>query len=112
MSIINILILFLLPLCTFAGDLKESDYAKAHCKGTLEYRLFDGTRVDCLADDRAIEFDFCHKWAEAAGQARWYSAATGKPPGVVLICSPDEDRFIYRAMVACGVGCLVETVPK
>lgn len=108
-----IALLFAIPGIAFADNLKEIDYVKAYCpEGSRDAVQFDKTRVDCLTEDRAIEYDFCHKWAEAAGQARYYSAVTGKPPGIILICSPGEERFVYRAMVACGLGCLVETVPK
>lgn len=62
-----------------------------------EYRLDDGTRVDCLTDEFAIEFDFALKWAESVGQALYYSLKTGKQPGVVLIMENDgDDRYFDR----------------
>jgi hypothetical protein len=38
----------------------ESDYVEYYCQqwhGQIEYRLPDRTRVDCLTETQAIEFD-------------------------------------------------------
>jgi hypothetical protein len=81
----------------------ESDYVNEYCPhwgGQIEYVLEDRTRVDCLTDTHAIEFDWCKKWAEAIGQSLYYSKMTGKAPSVVLICSPGEKRFINRFKLA------------
>src|SRR5512135_3315001 len=53
--------------------------------GQAEVALPDGTRADCITEKNAVEFDFGKKWAEAIGQALYYSVQTGKRPGVVLI---------------------------
>jgi len=40
----------------------EADYVDHYCqqwRGQIEYRLPDRTRVDCLTDTQAIEFDWC-----------------------------------------------------
>ncbi|MCQ2754320.1 MAG: hypothetical protein MJ231_04635, partial [bacterium] len=50
----------------------ESSYQHAWCSehnGIEEYENSDFTRVDCLTDDYAVEFDFANKWAESVGQA-------------------------------------------
>lgn len=76
-------LLFTLPsLTTYAS---EADYVKADCKGIIEYRLPDATRVDCLTETHAIEYDFGVKWAEAVGQSLHYAANTGRRAGIVLI---------------------------
>ena len=55
------------------------------------------TRVDCLAKDYAIEFDFAKKWAESVGQSLYYSKMTGKAPAVVLILTNITDyRYVKR----------------
>lgn len=51
----------------------------------------DRTRVDCLTDTHAIEFDFGTKWAESIGQSLYYGLQTGKKPGVVLILEKPTD---------------------
>lgn len=66
--------------------------------GEVEVRLADNTRVDCLTEDYAIEFDFANKWAEAIGQAQHYAAMTDRRPGIVLIIEDEErdQRHIKR----------------
>jgi hypothetical protein len=44
---------------------KEKYYQNIHCdslKGQVEYKLEDKTRIDCLTNKRAIEYDFATKW--------------------------------------------------
>ncbi len=77
--------------------MKEADYVQLHCDGEIEHRLRDGTRVDCLTDTHAIEYDWGKKWAEAIGQALYYSAMTGKRAGIVLIVNPrTKERYLRR----------------
>lgn len=79
------------------GKFHEKDYVQAYCKGVTEYVLPDRTRVDCLTDEYAIEFDRGKNWAEAIGQSLYYAKMTGKKPGVaIIIKSPDEQRYIKR----------------
>ncbi len=78
----------------------ESYYVNQWCTpdfGRKEVVLWDLTRVDCLAKDYAIEFDFAKKWAESVGQALYYSKMTGKAPAVVLILTNAADyRYVKR----------------
>lgn len=78
----------------------EKEYQEAWCdkaNGIMEYVLDDRTRVDCLTEEYAIEFDFAKKWAEAIGQALHYSIKTGKKPGVVLIMKDrKDDKYLKR----------------
>ena len=80
---------------------EERWYQEKWCKGVgeVEYRLKDGTRVDCLTSSHAIEFDFGRKWAEAIGQSLYYSAQTGKRAGIVLIVRKEEKRFVDRLRI-------------
>ena len=76
---------------------READYVNAYCKGIVEYRLPDKTRVDCLTDEYAIEFDWAKKWAESIGQSLYYAKKTGKKPAVAIIMtSPQDERYIKR----------------
>ena len=78
----------------------ESYYVNEWCTndfGRKEVILWDLTRVDCLAKDYAVEFDFAKKWAESIGQALYYSKMTGKSPAVTLILtSPLDFRYVNR----------------
>lgn len=71
----------------------QSNWCKDH-NGQAEYLLPDKTRCDCLTDEYAVEHDFGSKWAEAIGQALYYSLQTGKKPGIVLILE-DENDYKY-----------------
>ncbi len=78
----------------------ESYYVNQWCTsdfGRKEAVLWDMTRVDCLAKDYAIEFDFAKKWAESVGQALYYSKMTGKKPAVTLILTtPADYKYVKR----------------
>ncbi len=94
-----LLLLFLLNICACYPShvYKESYYQNQWCNkwhGVTEYRLDDETRVDCLTQNYAVEFDFAQKWAESIGQSLYYSLETGKKPAIVLIIE-DEYDFIY-----------------
>lgn len=69
----------------------------ANYGGEAEVTLSDRTRVDCLTDNYAVEVDFASKWAEAIGQSLYYSARTGKKPGILLIIEKNpEKRYLRR----------------
>lgn len=76
---------------------KEKHYVQAYCKGQIEYRLPDKTRVDCLTEEYAIEFDYGNKWAEGIGQSLYYAKKTGKKPAIALILRSEKDnKYIER----------------
>lgn len=86
-----------------AGDRTHPEqwYQEQICKGATEYRLHDGTRVDCLTSTHAWEIDFADKWAECIGQALYYASQTGKQAGCALIIEKDEEyRFLARLYAA------------
>ena len=77
----------------------EASYQMAWCKahnGILEYENKDFTRVDCLTDTHAVEFDFANKWAESIGQALHYGIMTGKKPMVVLILENKKQMVYFK----------------
>ena len=75
----------------------EHDYVNHYCKGKVEFVLPDRTRVDCLTDEYAIEYDYSYKWAESIGQSLYYSSATGKKAGIVLIIEKKHNnRYLTR----------------
>lgn len=77
--------------------LTEKDYVNMYCSGIKEYVLEDRTRVDCLTDEYAIEFDYAKKWAESIGQSLYYSKKTGKKPAVAIITNGENDlKYIQR----------------
>ena len=72
--------------------LKEKDYVNTYCSGQIEYMLPDKTRIDCLTEEYAIEFDFAKKWAESIGQSLYYAKKTGKKPAVAIILKKESDK--------------------
>ena len=102
----NAIILFTLLLFSLPAQAKrmynEAYYQELWCteqKGQMEYVLPDYTRVDCLTEDHAIEFDFANKWAESIGQALHYGMMTGKKPGIVLIIEKPKHFVYYNRIV-------------
>ena len=100
---LTIALLLLTATTVQAKHLKpEREYQAAWCNqvgGVTEYRLPDRTRVDCLTDGYAIEFDFGPKWAESIGQALYYGIRTDRQAGVVLIMEKETDeRYLQRLM--------------
>ena len=81
-------------------EFKEKEYQKYWCNlhnGIMEYKLDDNTRIDCLTNKLAVEFDFAPKWHECIGQALYYGKKTKRMPACVLILEqPDDIRFFYR----------------
>ncbi len=82
-----------LTLPFFASANPESWYVEQSCQGEIEVTLPDRSRVDCLTDTHAIEYDFTNKGLEAIGQALHYARMTGKKAGIVLIGSQDDPGF-------------------
>lgn len=81
----------------------EREYVSQHCTGRIEVTLSDRTRVDCLTDEYAIEFDFASKWAQAIGQSLHYGRMTGRTPAIYLILeSKKEMRFVDRVSPLCN----------
>ncbi len=82
----------------------EREYVSQHCDGVMEFMLPGRTRVDCLTDKYAIEFDFASKWAEALGQSLHYAYATGRDPAIYLILESKKDmRFVKILTPLCDV---------
>lgn len=81
----------------------EKVYQRMWCEnngGKTEFVLPDNTRVDCLIDEYAVEFDFANKWAEALGQSLYYGLVTHKSPGIVLIIENEkrDDKYLTRLL--------------
>lgn len=82
----------------------EHEYVSQYCAGIIEFILPDRTRIDCLTDEYAIEFDFASKWAEAMGQSLHYAYMTGRVPGIYLILESRKDmRFVKILTPLCDI---------
>lgn len=95
----SLLIAFIITIPTLASAAHlhpESEYRDAWCKGRTEVTLHDGSRVDCLTTNYAVEFDFAPKAFEALGQSIHYARLTGTDPAIVLIMEKPQDWRYYR----------------
>jgi len=86
------LLLLLLLSFSFGSYAIENEafYSDKFCKemsGKSEHVLKDLSRVDCLTDTHAFEFDWADgmKVYEAIGQSLYYASETGKDPGIYLL---------------------------
>lgn len=96
-----------------AAHLTEADYIErimdemfGEVRPESEVILPDGSRVDIIEDvsDVAYEVDHSHKKFEAIGQALFYSAMTGKRPGIVLLMDGSEQskKDYLRCRLVCN----------
>jgi len=97
--VLSIILVFSLPVEAYKYN-NESYHVDLWCKyGTVEYKNTDNTRVDCLTDVYAIEFDFANKYAEAIGQSLHYALMTNKKAGIVLIMTSKNSHVYYNRMI-------------
>ena len=82
----------------------ERKWQSRYCAGMeLERHLSSGGYVDCLSSEYAIEVEWAEHWAEAVGQSLYYASATGRKPGIILLCRKSEGpveglcrSYVYR----------------
>jgi len=91
---------------TTAAEPVWSRWLAAKYQGLPEYRTVDGSRVDVLTDEYAIEVEWAKKWPEAIGQALLYGVVTGRRPAVILLLrdKPSEDKYFLRCATACAAA--------
>ena len=93
---ITIFALIFLAQPAYAKRLKhEAVYQKEWCtkhNGAIDYKLNDNSKVDCITDTHAVEFDYGEKWIQAMRKSRHQSLNTGKAPGIVLILENSKDK--------------------
>ena len=77
-------IALLYPTSASAGEVEIMRKWCDERGGRSEFRLPDGTRVDCELPTQSVEADYSKKWAECVGQAMYYGSVTGKQ-GVCLL---------------------------
>ena len=84
-----LILLLFLSFTSYAIE-NEAFYSDKFCaemSGKSEHVLKDLSRVDCLTDTHAYEFDWADgmKVYEAIGQSLYYASETGKDPGIYLL---------------------------
>jgi len=80
----------------------EKDINIAWCNsvgGDNEYRTKDGTYVDCLTDEYAIEAEYDYKWKEGIGQALHYAESTNRQAAILFIKRAKSRKDYYNEMM-------------
>jgi hypothetical protein len=92
-------LLILLSIFSFSEiDASEKEINERWCAsmgGITEFRTKDGTYVDCLTEDYAMEVEFDYNWKEAIGQSLHYAETTGKKPAIVIIRRPNSKKDYF-----------------
>lgn len=103
-GLVLFVVVFVIGVAHAKHKIPERGYVAQYCAGDIEYALPDRTRVDCLTDKYAIEFDFAPKWAEAVGQSLHYARLTRRDPAIYLILESKKDiRFVNILTPLCDV---------
>ena len=113
---------FIVALCaamaghSTAAKRHERAHSDAWCAnegGKSQARLIDGSRVDCLTDEYAIEFDFGKTGSayRCTGQAMYYAKVSGRLPMCILIQQEgiSDERFelaVRRIVPPVEVRCM------
>jgi hypothetical protein len=90
------------------GETAWSQYVAELLGGEAEARMPDGSRVDVLTGDLAIEVEWCKsgKVYEAVGQAGYYQATANRRGCVVLLMGREplkqEIVFYLRCVAVCA----------
>jgi len=75
-------------IATPAQAFKEIEVQQRYCAGLpINQHLEDGSEVDCIKGDLAIEVDFSDHWAFAIGQSLHYARVMGSRPAIILVCN-------------------------
>jgi len=86
----------------FPLDSAERDISDAWCakqNGTSQFRTKDGTYVDCLTDQYAVEAEFDNKWKEGIGQALHYAESTDKEAAILFIKRAKSRKNYYDELM-------------
>jgi len=90
-----------------SNETQWCEFLKNKYESVTEYVLFDGSRVDYLNREYAIEADWAKglKIYEAVGQAKYYARITHKKPAILLLVKEKDEaskKSIYKCFIASG----------
>ena len=67
--------------------------------GDDQFRTKDGTYVDCITDEYAIEAEYDYNWKESIGQSLHYAESTNKKAGILFIKRRKSTKDYYTEMM-------------
>ena len=81
----KLLALLLLSPLTYSAEKDVNKHWCTSMSGDYEFRTKDGTYIDCLTDEFAIEAEYDFKWKESIGQSLHYAETTNKKAAILFI---------------------------
>jgi hypothetical protein len=95
----KLLFLAIMPLTLLSSERDINHEWCLSIGGYDEYRTKNGTYVDCLTKDYAIEAEYDYNWKEAIGQALHYADATDRKPGILLIKRKKSNKDYHSQLM-------------
>jgi hypothetical protein len=95
----KLLFLAIMPLTLLSSERDINHEWCLSIGGYDEYRTKNGTYVDCLTKDYAIEAEYDYNWKEAIGQALHYADATDRKPGILLIKRKESNKDYHTQLM-------------
>ncbi|MDB9826228.1 hypothetical protein OAC39_00165 [Gammaproteobacteria bacterium] len=80
-----LLLILIIPSYLLASESTINESWCASMGGESEFRTKDGTYVDCLTDELAIEAEYDYNWKEAIGQSLHYAESSNRAAGILFI---------------------------
>ena len=94
-----LIIFYLIPSLTYSSEKDINIDWCSNIGGENEFRTKDGTFVDCLTDEYAIEAEYDYKWKEAIGQSLHYAESTNKKAGILFIKRKESKKDYFNEML-------------
>lgn len=98
MKIFSLTLISLLSFSVISAEKDISDQWCASQNGVSQFRTKDGTYVDCLTDQYAIEAEFDYKWKEGIGQALHYAESTEREAAILFIKRQNSKKDYYSQL--------------
>ena len=95
----KLIVLLLLSPLAFSSERTINQAWCSSIGGNIEYRTKDGTYVDCLTNEYAIEAEYDNKWKEGIGQSLHYAESTNKKAGILFIKRAKSRKDYYNEMM-------------
>ena len=92
-------LLFFLPQFSHTSEQSINEIWCLNIGGESQYRSKDGTYIDCLTKDFAIEAEYDYNWKESIGQALHYAESTNKKAGILFIKRSSSTKDYYNELM-------------
>ena len=93
------LIFLLFSTSLYSSERNINEKWCASMGGDSEFITKDGTYVDCITKEFAIEAEYDHKWKEAIGQSLHYAESTNKKAAILFIKRANSSKDYSSEMM-------------